>query len=163
PAHLDHGSLQLPLHVLHAGGGDAMAAPLGRDAVRGDRPPRADLRRALRGRRDPTDRWRADSARPRARPGVTDRPAASADQSHACPHADCNVPVGVSPTQTNPFCGDCYRVRLTADVRFRTCLFATDDHDLLSLMRAAADDDRVAEAIERAVGTKWAGHRINTV
>ena len=78
-------------------------------------------------------------------------------------YADGRGTVGVIPTVTKPFCGDCDRVRLTADGRFRTCLFATDDHDLLSLLRRGADDDELAGAIERAVGTKWAGHMINTV
>ena len=91
---------------------------------------------------------------------VPSRGAAPADTWH---YADGRGTVGVIPTVTKPFCGDCDRVRLTADGRFRTCLFATDDHDLLSLMRSGADDQALAAAIERAVGTKWAGHRINTV
>jgi cyclic pyranopterin phosphate synthase len=71
--------------------------------------------------------------------------------------------VGVIPTVTKPFCGDCDRVRLTADGQFRTCLFATEEFDLRDALRSDAGDDVVAEAIERAVGTKWAGHRINQV
>jgi cyclic pyranopterin phosphate synthase len=71
--------------------------------------------------------------------------------------------VGVIPSVSKPFCGDCDRVRLTADGQFRTCLFATTEFDLLKLMRAGADDDIVAEEIQRAVGTKWAGHQINQV
>jgi cyclic pyranopterin phosphate synthase len=71
--------------------------------------------------------------------------------------------IGVIPTVTKPFCGDCDRVRLTAEGKFRTCLFATDEHDLLGPMRAGADDAELAQRIEAAVGTKWAGHRINQV
>jgi cyclic pyranopterin phosphate synthase len=71
--------------------------------------------------------------------------------------------VGVIPTVTKPFCGDCDRVRLTAEGQFRTCLFATDEFDLRAAMRAGEDDDQLAARIERAVGTKWAGHRINQV
>jgi cyclic pyranopterin phosphate synthase len=71
--------------------------------------------------------------------------------------------VGVIPTVTKPFCGDCDRVRLTADGKFRTCLFATDEFDLLHLMRSGASDDEVAAEIRRAVGTKWAGHQIGQV
>ena len=41
--------------------------------------------------------------------------------------------------------------------------FATTEFDLLKLMRAGADDDVVAAEIQRAVGTKWAGHQINQV
>ena len=71
--------------------------------------------------------------------------------------------VGVIPSVTKPFCGDCDRVRLTADGQFRTCLFATDEFDLRRAMRAGESDDELAARIERAVGTKWAGHRINQV
>ncbi len=71
--------------------------------------------------------------------------------------------IGVIPTVSKPFCGDCDRVRLTADGQFRTCLFATDEFDLLRSMRDGATDDEVAAQIQRAVGTKWAGHQINQV
>ncbi|HUF98315.1 MAG TPA: GTP 3',8-cyclase MoaA [Ilumatobacter sp.] len=71
--------------------------------------------------------------------------------------------VGVIPTVTKPFCGDCDRVRLTADGQFRTCLFATDEFDLRAALRGGETDDQIAQRIERAVGTKWAGHQINQV
>jgi GTP 3',8-cyclase len=69
----------------------------------------------------------------------------------------------VIPTVTKPFCGDCDRVRLTADGQFRTCLFATDEFDLRAALRQGETDDEIAARIERAVGTKWAGHQINQV
>ncbi len=71
--------------------------------------------------------------------------------------------VGVIPTVTKPFCGDCDRVRLTAEGQFRTCLFATSEFDLRSMMRNGCSDDDLAAEIQRAVGTKWAGHNINQV
>ena len=71
--------------------------------------------------------------------------------------------IGVIPTVSKPFCGDCDRVRLTADGQFRTCLFATDEFNLLRLMREGMGDDDLAVEIQRAVGTKWAGHQINQV
>ena len=71
--------------------------------------------------------------------------------------------VGVIPSVTKPFCGDCDRVRLTADGQFRTCLFATTEFDLRALLRNGADDATIAAEIQRAVGTKWAGHNIGTV
>ena len=71
--------------------------------------------------------------------------------------------VGVIPTVTKPFCGDCDRVRLTADGQFRTCLFATNEFDLRVMLRSGADDDAIAAEIQRAVGTKWAGHNIGNV
>lgn len=71
--------------------------------------------------------------------------------------------VGVIPTVTKPFCGDCDRVRLTADGQFRTCLFATDEFDLRAAMRRGETDDEIAERVANAVGQKWAGHQINQV
>ena len=71
--------------------------------------------------------------------------------------------VGVIPSVTKPFCGDCDRVRLTADGQFRTCLFATDEADLRAALRSGESDDQLAARIEQAVAGKWAGHHINQV
>ncbi|TDT15531.1 cyclic pyranopterin phosphate synthase [Ilumatobacter fluminis] len=71
--------------------------------------------------------------------------------------------VGVIPTVTKPFCGDCDRVRLTADGQLRTCLFSTDEFDLRAALRDGETDEQIAARIEAAVGTKWAGHQINQV
>ena len=57
--------------------------------------------------------------------------------------------VGVIPSVTKPFCGDCDRVRLTADGQFRTCLFATDETDLRAALRSGESDDQLAARIER--------------
>ena len=70
---------------------------------------------------------------------------------------------GVIPTVSRPFCGDCDRVRLTAEGQFRTCLFANGEFDLRALLRRGADDDELAAEIIRAVGMKWAGHQIDQV
>ena len=81
-------------------------------------------------------------------------------------HGDPEAPgakIGIIPTVTKPFCGDCDRVRLTAEGEFRTCLFATKEFDLLTALRAGETDDQIAARIERAVATKWAGHQINQV
>ena len=71
--------------------------------------------------------------------------------------------VGVIASVTKPFCGDCDRVRLTAEGQFRTCLFAVDEFDMRSLLRSEANDEEIAKAIVDAVGTKWAGHSIGQV
>jgi cyclic pyranopterin phosphate synthase len=79
--------------------------------------------------------------------------------------------VGVIPSVTEPFCDHCDRVRVTAEGKFRTCLFALEEFDLRAILRDATDptaddrqiDERLAAEIERAVGTKWAGHRIGQV
>src|SRR5262249_23375039 len=71
--------------------------------------------------------------------------------------------VGVIPSVTEPFCDHCDRVRVTAEGKFRTCLFALEEFDLRGIIRAGGTDDDLAAEIERAVGTKWAGHRIGQV
>ena len=90
-------------------------------------------------------------------------PARGAAPADRWRYVDGQGTVGVIPSVTKPFCGDCDRVRLTADGQFRTCLFATDEFDLRKAIRAGESDDELAGRIERAVGTKWAGHHINQV
>ena len=53
--------------------------------------------------------------------------------------------VGVIASVTRPFCGDCDRVRLTADGQVRNCLFAREESDLRAAMRAGATDDELAD------------------
>lgn len=69
--------------------------------------------------------------------------------------------VGVIASVTRTFCDRCDRVRLTADGQFRNCLFAHEESDLRSLLRAGADDDRIAEAMIACVATKRPGHGID--
>jgi GTP 3',8-cyclase len=71
--------------------------------------------------------------------------------------------VGVIASVTEPFCGDCDRVRITAEGQFRTCLFATDEFDMRAIMRNGGSDDQIAAEMARAVGLKWAGHSIGQV
>jgi cyclic pyranopterin phosphate synthase len=70
---------------------------------------------------------------------------------------------GVISSVSEPFCGACDRVRLTAEGRLRSCLFALDEYDLRGPLRAGASDDEVAAIIEDAVAMKWAGHHIGQV
>jgi cyclic pyranopterin phosphate synthase len=77
--------------------------------------------------------------------------------------------IGVISSVTQPFCDNCDRVRVDAEGQFRTCLFALDHTDLRAVLRAGRGldepdlDDRLAAAIETAVGNKWAGHHIGRV
>ena len=75
----------------------------------------------------------------------------------------CNGTRVVIASVTRPFCGDCDRVRLTAEGQFRNCLFATKETDLRSLLRGGASDDDLADAIATDVAGKWAGHSIGRV
>ena len=94
---------------------------------------------------------------------VEQLPARGAAPADRFRYLDGGGTVGVIPTVTKPFCGDCDRVRLTAEGDFRTCLFATTEVTLLDVLRSGGSDDDVAALIEAAVATKWAGHRINQV
>lgn len=69
--------------------------------------------------------------------------------------------VGVIASVTRPFCGDCDRVRLTADGQVRNCLFARQESDLRTAMRAGASDEELAERWVTAMRGKAAGHGID--
>ena len=67
--------------------------------------------------------------------------------------------VGVIASVTRPFCGDCDRVRLTADGQVRNCLFAREESDLRGALRAGASDEEIAERWVIAMRGKRAGSR----
>lgn len=69
--------------------------------------------------------------------------------------------VGFISSVTEPFCESCDRLRLTADGRLLACLFALEDTDLRTPLRAGADNEDLERRIRRGVWGKWAGHRIN--
>lgn len=69
--------------------------------------------------------------------------------------------VGVIASVTRPFCGDCDRVRLTADGQVRNCLFARSESDLRNAMRAGASDADLAERWRVAMWGKLPGHGID--
>jgi cyclic pyranopterin phosphate synthase len=61
--------------------------------------------------------------------------------------------IGVISSVTQAFCGDCNRARLSTEGRLYLCLFATQGHDLRSLVRGNASDEQLASAI----GHVWQG------
>jgi cyclic pyranopterin phosphate synthase len=75
--------------------------------------------------------------------------------------ADGRGEIGLIAPVTQPFCGFCSRIRVTADGRLRTCLFSKEDHDLRPLLRGGAADCEIAAFIEEKVMEKEEGHRIN--
>lgn len=78
-------------------------------------------------------------------------------------YADGGGRVGVIASVSRPFCGNCNRLRLTADGKLRNCLFALDEVDLKALARdPARDDAAIAAAFRASVAGKWAGHEINS-
>ena len=69
--------------------------------------------------------------------------------------------VGIIASVTRPFCGDCDRVRLTADGQIRNCLFAREESDLRTALRDDATDTQIADRWRAAMWTKLPGHGIN--
>ena len=75
--------------------------------------------------------------------------------------ADGKGRIGFIDPVSDPFCGDCDRIRLTADGKLRTCLFSLGETDLLTPMRAGAADDDLEALVRDAVWRKELKHRVN--
>jgi cyclic pyranopterin phosphate synthase len=75
--------------------------------------------------------------------------------------ADGNGKIGFINPVSEPFCGDCNRIRLTADGRLRTCLFSLNETDLRTPLRDGSSDDEVVRIIRDAVWRKELKHRVN--
>jgi cyclic pyranopterin phosphate synthase len=69
--------------------------------------------------------------------------------------------IGIIAPVTEPFCGACSRIRLTADGQVRTCLFSKVEHSLRDVIRRGASRAEVAEYIESVVMQKEPRHYIN--
>ena len=69
--------------------------------------------------------------------------------------------IGIIAPVTEMFCGQCSRIRLTADGQIRTCLFSTVEHDLRDYLRSGATRSELVDFIEHVTLKKEPGHRIN--
>jgi cyclic pyranopterin phosphate synthase len=69
--------------------------------------------------------------------------------------------VGVIASVSQPFCGSCDRVRLTADGQIRNCLFAREESDLRTALRSGADDEEIARRFRVSIAGKRPGHGID--
>jgi cyclic pyranopterin phosphate synthase len=74
--------------------------------------------------------------------------------------ADGQGRIGFINPVSEPFCGDCNRIRLTADGRLRTCLFSLNETDLRGPVRAGADDRELELIVRRAVWRKELKHHV---
>jgi cyclic pyranopterin phosphate synthase len=74
--------------------------------------------------------------------------------------ADGQGEVGFINPVSEPFCGDCNRIRLTADGRLRTCLFSLNETDLRAPLRAGAGDAELEQIIRDAVWRKELKHHV---
>ncbi len=75
--------------------------------------------------------------------------------------ADGQGEIGLISSVTQPFCGTCNRLRLTADGAIRNCLFSNDELDARVVLRDQGTDDDLAHLLRRAVWGKHPGHGIN--
>jgi GTP 3',8-cyclase len=75
--------------------------------------------------------------------------------------ADGHGRLGFINPVSEPFCGDCDRIRLTADGKLRTCLFSLGETDLRGPLRAGATDDELEHVVRDAVWRKELKHRVN--
>jgi cyclic pyranopterin phosphate synthase len=75
--------------------------------------------------------------------------------------ADGQGEIGLISSVTQPFCGTCNRLRLTADGAFRNCLFSDDERSVRDVLREGGDDEQIALMLRRAVWAKFPGHAIN--
>ncbi|HEY2847927.1 MAG TPA: radical SAM protein, partial [Pyrinomonadaceae bacterium] len=69
--------------------------------------------------------------------------------------------IGIIAPVTEMFCGQCSRIRLTADGQIRTCLFSTTEHNLRDVLRSGVRRGEIANFIEQTVLKKEPRHHIN--
>ncbi len=74
--------------------------------------------------------------------------------------ADGRGEIGIIAPVSEPFCGHCNRLRLTADGKIRTCLFSLVEHDLRALLRNRATDEQIKEFLRATVWQKEERHHI---
>ena len=65
--------------------------------------------------------------------------------------------IGFIPSITEPFCGNCDRVRITSDGRFLTCLFENPGYDLKYLLRRGVSDEKIATYVLNSMSKKPEG------
>ncbi len=68
--------------------------------------------------------------------------------------------IGLISPVSEPFCGHCNRIRLTADGKVRTCLFSVVEHDLRSRLHGGDSDEDIAKFLQSAVWQKEERHHI---
>jgi GTP 3',8-cyclase len=109
-----------------------------------------------------TNGWRMDEVLPSADvvkmihaelPLVQLDPSAPGETAERWGYVDGGGEIGVISSVTQAFCGDCNRARLSTEGQLYLCLFASQGHDLRSLIRAGATDEQLASAI----GHIWHG------
>jgi cyclic pyranopterin phosphate synthase len=116
-----------------------------------------------------TNGWRMDEVLPSAEvvrminaqlPLVQLEPSAAGETAERWGYADGSGEIGVISSVTQAFCGDCNRARLSTEGQLYLCLFATQGHDLRSLVRGSTSGGIGAvgdEQLASAIGQIWHG------
>lgn len=129
-----------------------------------------------------TNGWRMDDVVPAAEiierlgkaiPLISLEPAYRGEVARRYGYADGSGEVGVIASVTQPFCGDCTRLRLSADGKLYTCLFAFRGHDFRSRLREGQSDAQITDYLRslwskrddryselRTSGTAGAGQKV---
>lgn len=68
--------------------------------------------------------------------------------------------VGFISPVSEPFCGNCNRMRITAAGRFHLCLLSNDEVDVREHLRTAAGEESLRELLHLAVKRKPSGHEL---
>lgn len=116
------------------------------------------------------DRWRRDlvvpaseilarvAARYSVQPLEMDDSSQTAREFHV---PELGTTFGIIASVSNPFCGNCSRIRITSDGCLRTCLFSLGESDLRPLLRSGGTDDDIIAFFTEKIAHKEPGHRIN--
>jgi GTP 3',8-cyclase len=88
-------------------------------------------------------------------------PASAADESRNFRFAGARGVVGFISPVSEPYCGSCNRMRLTADGKFHLCLLNDDELDVKQALRTGGGQAAVQEILLKAVGLKPTGHRLD--
>jgi len=91
------------------------------------------------------------------KPVISDNPSSTSKRWR---FADGRGEIGIIAPVSEPFCGHCNRVRLTADGKVRTCLFSVVEHDLRTRLRKGNSDEQINDWLNGVVAQKEARHHI---
>ncbi|MEJ2447096.1 MAG: GTP 3',8-cyclase MoaA [Anaerolineales bacterium] len=69
-------------------------------------------------------------------------------------YKDSEVEIGLIASVTDPFCGNCTRLRMSSAGELFTCLFANQGHDLKSLLRGDASDTELKNFLASLWGNR---------
>jgi GTP 3',8-cyclase len=92
-------------------------------------------------------------------------PAARPDPSQPAmdfDYADGRGRIGFINPVSQPFCGDCNRLRITAEGKIRNCLFSIEEWDARALLRRGATNEELAQLLRECIGAKKPGHGIDS-